>query len=65
MSFQMVTRYAHSPKDIQHYDTKELRDEFLMEKIFSLGDILLTYTYNDRLADFWWGYSKTRRAIRN
>ncbi|WP_283622152.1 5-dehydro-4-deoxy-D-glucuronate isomerase [Limosilactobacillus avium] len=49
MSFKMVTRYAHSPKDIQHYDTAELRQEFLMEKIFSLGDILLTYTYNDRM----------------
>ncbi|WP_076459464.1 5-dehydro-4-deoxy-D-glucuronate isomerase [Limosilactobacillus caccae] len=49
MSFKMVTRYAHSPKDIQHYDTDELRQEFLMDKIFSLGDILLTYTYNDRM----------------
>lgn len=49
MSFKMVTRYAHSPKDIQHYDTEQLRQEFLMEKIFSLGDILLTYTYNDRM----------------
>lgn len=28
---------------------KELRDEFLMNKTFSLGDILLTYTYNDRM----------------
>ncbi|MCH3923011.1 5-dehydro-4-deoxy-D-glucuronate isomerase [Limosilactobacillus sp.] len=49
MTFKMVTRYAHSPKDIQHYDTAELREEFLMEKLFSLGDILLTYTYNDRM----------------
>ena len=49
MGFKMVTRYAHSPKDIKHYDTEELRDEFLMDKIFSFGDILLTYTYNDRM----------------
>ena len=49
MSFSMVTRYAHSPEDIQHYDTSKLRHEFLMEKIFNPGDILLTYTYNDRM----------------
>ncbi|MCH4170817.1 MAG: 5-dehydro-4-deoxy-D-glucuronate isomerase [Lactobacillus sp.] len=49
MSFSMVTRYAHSPKDIEHYSTEDLRNEFLMEKIFNPGDILLTYTYNDRM----------------
>ena len=49
MSFSMVTRYAHSPEDIQHYDTSKLRHEFLMEKIFYPGDILLNYTYNDRM----------------
>lgn len=49
MAFNMVTKYAHSPKDIDHYNTDELRDQFLMEKIFSPGDILLTYTYNDRM----------------
>ena len=49
MAFKMVTRYAHSPKDIQHYDTDQLRQEFLMDKIFSAGDILLTQTYNDRM----------------
>lgn len=49
MSFEMVTRYAHSPKDIEHYNTDELRNEFLMEKLFNPGDILLTYTYNDRM----------------
>jgi len=49
MSFSMETKYAHSPKDIEHYSTDEMRDQFLMEKIFNPGDILLTYTYNDRM----------------
>lgn len=49
MSFSMVTRYAHSPADISHYDTKQLREQFLMTKLFNPGDILLTYTYNDRM----------------
>ena len=38
MAFNMVTKYAHSPKDIDHYNTDELRDQFLMEKIFNPGD---------------------------
>ncbi|MFC6322856.1 5-dehydro-4-deoxy-D-glucuronate isomerase [Companilactobacillus baiquanensis] len=49
MSFSMKTNYTHSPKDIEHYSTDELRDQFLMEKLFAPGDILLTYTYNDRM----------------
>lgn len=49
MAFNMVTRYAHSPEDIKHYSTDELREQFLMQKIFNSGDILLTYTYNDRM----------------
>lgn len=49
MTFHMATRYAHSPEDIKHFDTTKLRQEFLMEKIFNAGDILLTYTYNDRM----------------
>ncbi|WP_318764985.1 5-dehydro-4-deoxy-D-glucuronate isomerase [Lactiplantibacillus carotarum] len=49
MAFNMVTRYAHSPEDMDRFDTEQLRSEFLMEKIFSAGDIYLTYTYNDRM----------------
>jgi 4-deoxy-L-threo-5-hexosulose-uronate ketol-isomerase len=49
LAFHMATRYAHSPEDIKHFDTTKLRQEFLMEKIFNAGDILLTYTYNDRM----------------
>ncbi|MGN1291920.1 MAG: 5-dehydro-4-deoxy-D-glucuronate isomerase, partial [Levilactobacillus brevis] len=29
MAFQMVTQYAHSPEDIDHYNTDELRQQFL------------------------------------
>lgn len=28
----METRYTHSPLDIRHYSTEELRREFLVEK---------------------------------
>ncbi|WP_278679033.1 5-dehydro-4-deoxy-D-glucuronate isomerase [Clostridium paraputrificum] len=44
----METRYAHSPKDIKHYSTEELRGEFLQEKIFIPGEVCLTYLHYDR-----------------
>lgn len=45
----METRYTHSPEDIRHYSTEQLRKEFLVEKIFVPGKIQLTYTHNDRM----------------
>lgn len=32
----MEIRYAHSPKDIEHYSTKELCNEFLQKEYFHL-----------------------------
>lgn len=46
---EMETRYTHSPEDIRHYSTEQLRKEFLVEKIFIPGKIQLTYTHNDRM----------------
>lgn len=48
MSQTMETRYTHSPEDIRHYTTEQLRKAFLVEKIFVPGEIMLTYTHNDR-----------------
>ena len=46
---EMETRYTHSPADIRHYSTEQLRNEFLVEKIFVPGTIQLIYTHNDRM----------------
>lgn len=48
MAQTMETRYTHSPEDIRHYSTEQLRKEFLVEKVFVPGDIVLTYTHSDR-----------------
>ena len=45
----METLYTHSPADIRHYSTEQLRDEFLVEKVFIPGAISLTCTHNDRM----------------
>lgn len=45
----METRYTHSPEDIRHYSTEQLRKEFLVETVFVPGEVTLTYTHNDRM----------------
>lgn len=38
---EMETRYTHSPEDIRHYSTEQLRNEFLVEKVFVPGKSVL------------------------
>lgn len=45
----MEVRTASSPRDEKHYDTKRLREEYLVEKIFFEDDIKLVYSHIDRI----------------
>ena len=45
----MKTRYGANPKDFKKYDTKEIREEFLVEDIFKEDNINLTYSHIDRI----------------
>ena len=42
-------RYGNHPDDVRRYDTAELRKHFLVEKVFSPGQLNLTYTHVDRV----------------
>ena len=42
-------RYSNHPDDSKKYDTKELREKYLIEKLFEEDDILLTYSHQDRI----------------
>lgn len=42
-------RYANHPDDSALYDTEELREKYLIEKLFEEDDILLTYSHQDRI----------------
>jgi 4-deoxy-L-threo-5-hexosulose-uronate ketol-isomerase len=42
-------RWGTHPNDVKHYDTTQLRKEFLVEKVFEPDAVLMTYTHNDRL----------------
>ena len=41
-------RYACNPKDIKHYDTNRLRENFLIETLFEPNEINLVYSEYDR-----------------
>lgn len=42
------SRYASSPQAVKHYDTKQLRSEFLIDNLMKEGEITLTYSHYDR-----------------
>lgn len=45
----MELRTAASPKDVKCYDTKRLRDEFLIQGLFIKDEIKLVYSHIDRI----------------
>lgn len=49
---EMETRYTHSPEDIRHYSTEQLRKEFLVEKVFEPENQFDLYA--QRSNDLWW-----------
>ncbi len=49
MSLQFSTRYAEHPQDVKNYDTKRLRESFLISNLFEDDYISLTYSHYDRL----------------
>lgn len=51
--FRMKTnyqlRYASNPVDAKNYDTKRLRDDFLIERLFSDDEVNMVYSMYDRM----------------
>lgn len=45
----MELRTACSPKDMKHYTTERLREEFLIQNLFVPGEIKLVYSHIDRI----------------
>ena len=45
----LKTRDYSSEKDYKHYDTARLREEYVVEDVFGVDDIHLTYSYIDRI----------------
>ena len=45
----MELRTAASPRDVKHYDTARIREEFLVQKVFREDEIYLVYSHIDRI----------------
>ena len=45
----MELRTASSPRDVKHYDTARLREEFLIDGLFVPDEIKLVYSHIDRI----------------
>lgn len=45
----MELRTAASPKDVKHYTTKELREEFLIQSLFEKDEVKMVYSHIDRI----------------
>ena len=48
MSIHFEERFASHPSDVKHYDTKKLRENFLIEKVMVANEINLVYSHYDR-----------------
>ena len=49
MKINSEVRYASHPNDAKHYDTTQLRTNYLMETVFSADEINMVYTMHDRM----------------
>ena len=45
----MELRTAASPRDVKHYTTERLREEFLIDDLFQADEIKLVYSHIDRI----------------
>lgn len=45
----MEIRYGANQNDARYYDTRELREEFLIKKLFEADQIVATYSHIDRI----------------
>lgn len=49
MKINSEVRYASHPMDAKHYDTAQLREHYLMEKVFAADEMNVVYSMHDRM----------------
>ncbi len=45
----MKKYYSTHPSDFKKYDTAEIRAKYLMDNLFELGEVVLNYSFDDRI----------------
>lgn len=46
---KMEVRYASNPKDVKHYTTERLREEFHISRLFTKDNVRMVYSHIDRI----------------
>lgn len=59
---KLETRYSNHFDDVKHYTTEQLREHFLVEKVFVPGEMKLVYSHNDRI--IFGGITPTDKALK-
>src|SRR5699024_5632956 len=49
MATNYIIRFATKPNEVNRYTNQQIRDDFLIENLFSSGDINLVYSHYDRM----------------
>ena len=49
MKTNYEVRYAAHPEDAKNYDTKRIRRDFLIEKVFAADEVNMVYSMYDRM----------------
>ena len=49
MKTNYQVRYAAHPEDAKHYDTKRIRRDFLIERVFTADEVNMVYSMYDRM----------------
>ena len=65
MKINSEVRYAAHPQDVKHYDTAQLRKNYLMETVFSADEINIVYTMHDRMIAGSWNSSLSISSVPN
>jgi 4-deoxy-L-threo-5-hexosulose-uronate ketol-isomerase len=45
----MDIRHSANPRDVKHYDTAQLREQFLIERLFEENRVTMVYSHDDRV----------------
>lgn len=49
MKTNSEVRYASHPQDAKHYDTRQLREHYLIETVFTADEANIVYSMHDRM----------------
>ncbi len=45
----MKKYYSTHPSDFKKYDTKEIREKYLIDNLFAAGEVVMNYSFDDRI----------------